>query len=142
MKKQKILITGGSSLLALNWIISVKDRYDIIITLHKQEVQLDGVQTLFLSLDSKESIEAVLKQYSPTFVIHTTALTDIEECEKDPELARKVNVELAINVASACNYCKVRLAHISTDHLFSGYGEFHKETNKPSPLNVDRKSVV
>jgi len=36
MKKQKILITGGSSLLALNWIISVKDRYDIIITLHKQ----------------------------------------------------------------------------------------------------------
>ena len=142
MKKQKILITGGSSLLALNWIISVKDRYDIIITLHKQEVQLDGVQTLFLSLDSKESIEAVLKQYSPTFVIHTTALTDIEECEKDPELARKVNVELAINVASACNYCKVRLAHISTDHLFSGYGEFHKETNKPSPLNVYAKTKL
>ena len=134
--KEKVLITGGSGLLALNWTISRQCISNVMLALHKREMQVYGVKTFFLSLSSRESVERTLRKYSPTIVIHTAALTNIEECESNPELARKTNVELARNVASACNHCNVKFVHISTDHVFSGCSKFYKETDKPSPLNV------
>jgi dTDP-4-dehydrorhamnose reductase len=44
----------------------------------------------------------MLEKIQPDIVIHCAGLTNVEKCENDPSLAQHVNVELAVNVATAC----------------------------------------
>ena len=118
------LITGGSGLLALNWALAIKGQYNVVLALHNRDIEVRGVKTIFFSLGDKESIKKVFQKYSPDIVIHTAGLTNIEECEKDKELAKYVNVKIAKNIATVCRDSNVKLVHISTDHLFSGIHDF------------------
>jgi len=136
------LITGGSGLLALNWALAIKGQYNVVLALHNRDIEVRGVKTIFFSLDDKESIKKVFQKYSPDIVIHTVGLTNIEECEKDKELAKYVNVKLAKNIATVCRDSNVKLVHISTDHLFSGIHDFSTETEKCSPLNIYAKTKL
>jgi dTDP-4-dehydrorhamnose reductase len=90
--KPKILITGGSGLLALNWASTLRDKYPIILGLHRQQVSLNGTSAVQLNL---ESFDGLLKQFEviqPGIVIHTAGLTSVEKCESDPTLARNLNI--------------------------------------------------
>jgi len=81
-----------------------------------------------------------LVKYQPDILIHTAGLTNVEECETNPNLAQTVNVDLAKNIAIACNNQGVKLVHISTDHLFLGDQEFSKEGSVTNPVNNYAKS--
>jgi len=133
---QKILITGGSGLLALNWAVAKRNEIEIILCLHQHSIEVSKVKTSMCNLDSIENIKTCLRQEKPDIVIHTAGLTSVEECEKNPELAEYVNVKIAENVAIACAELVVSLVHISTDHLFDGSESMVREEATPCPLNV------
>jgi dTDP-4-dehydrorhamnose reductase len=134
--RKKLLITGGSGLLATNWALALKDEYEITLILHSREISIRGIKTAFYSLDSVSECLNFLNKYKPDLVIHTVGLTNIEDCESNPELAYKINSELAKNISISCNQKKTKLVHISTDHLFSGESSLIKENALPSPVNV------
>jgi len=134
--KPRILITGGSGLLALNWALAVRDRCEVILGLHKRQVSLSGVSVKTIDLESVDYFVRVLEEVKPQVVIHTAGLTSVEKCESQPELAHQVNVTLAANVARACTLHGIKLVHISTDHLFSGNEPFVTEDQPVSPRNV------
>lgn len=134
--KQRILITGGSGLLALNWAVAVRDRYSITLGLHKRTAFLAGTQAKSIDLESVGDLIRIFEEVGPQAVIHTAGLTSVEKCESEPELARHVNVTLASNVAKACAALGIQLVHISTDHLFSGQEAFVTEEHPVAPINV------
>jgi len=131
-----ILITGGSGLLAVNWALTMRDRYFVTLGMHRRNISLEGVQTQFIDLESVNEIVKRLDVLKPKVVIHTVGLTDIEECEANPDYARHVNVDLAQNVAIACKTIGIPLIHISTDHLFYGNMQLVDETCPVSPRNI------
>jgi len=88
-----------------------------------------------IHLDSVEMLNIDILKIEPDYVIHTAALSNVELCEVNPNLAKFVNVTLSANVAEVCNYYNIPFVHISTDHLFSGEIPFVKEECSPSPLN-------
>ena len=133
--KKKILITGGSGLLAVNWALSVSNVYKVTLLLHRKIINLSGVDAVAHSTSSLDNCLSVLEKYQPDFVIHTAGLTNVEECESNPDLAKDVNVDLAKNMAIACNNQCIKLVHISTDHIFSGNQKFATEETKPEPVN-------
>ncbi len=133
--KQKVLITGGTGLLGINWALAIKDLFQVVISTHSREVSLDGVDAINVALESSAQVIAALEEQKPNIVIHTVGLTSVERCEKDLELARKVNVGLAHNVALACNELGIKLVHISTDHLFSGDTQMSNERDELAPVN-------
>ena len=131
-----VLITGGSGLLALNWALTIRDRYSVTLGLHKRDVSLAGVQTGQIDLESVDQLVSALKAVQPQMIIHTAGFTSVEGCEAKPDLAQHINVELAVNVARACSKLGLQLVHISTDHLFSGESSFVDETHPVEPRNV------
>ncbi|MDQ6964011.1 MAG: SDR family oxidoreductase [Mariprofundales bacterium] len=131
-----VLITGGSGLLAVNWAVTIRERCAVVLGMHKRAVNLSGVQSDNISLESVDSVQRALDRWHPTAVIHTAGLTSVERCESDPTLAHHVNVELAENVAKACSLAGVSMVHISTDHLFSGKSTFVEEGEVVEPQNV------
>lgn len=138
--KSSIFITGGSGLLALNWAVKDRDVFNVSLGIHKQEINLEGVQALPLNLECISTIEKFLDDLQPSWVVHGAGLTSVEECELNPELASYVNVTLAQNMAIACAKLKIPLIHISTDHLFTGHQALVDENCLVAPVNVYGKT--
>jgi dTDP-4-dehydrorhamnose reductase len=131
-----VLITGGSGLLAVNWAVAVRDRYSVMLGLHRRRVSLPSVQSTTLDLDSVDRLAKQIESFKADIVVHATGLTSVEKCETDPELAWRTNVTTAENIASACYKLGISLVHVSTDHLFSGECSMADELERPTPLNV------
>lgn len=131
-----IFLTGGSGLLAINWAMTVRESRRVVLGLHHRTISLPGAETHRVDLDSVDDIVRALDATEPRLVVHTAALTSVEQCEREPDLARHVNVDLAMNVALACAKARVRLVHISTDHLFAGGPALFDESDHVIPVNV------
>jgi dTDP-4-dehydrorhamnose reductase len=135
MEKKRILITGGTGLLATNWAYATRDKWNVILATHQHEVHIEGVSSYKLELGNTSLLREQLDRLSPDLVIHTAGMTSVDRCEKERELALYVNADIARNVASATAERNISLVHISTDHLFSGKDKLYKEDSPIQPLN-------
>lgn len=131
-----VLLTGGSGLLALNWALAMRHECVVSLGFHHREVNLAGVRHCPLDLESVDACTRRLEIEQPQIVVHTAGLTNVDECEAKPELARHVNVTLASNMALACAKLGIKLVHISTDHLFAGDTPCVDELHPPNPRNT------
>ena len=134
--RERVFITGGTGLLAVNWAQEIREEYEVTLGMHKRQISMSHVESISCPLDSSDDFALFLKKTQPNIVIHTAGLTNIEQCEANPELARQVNINLAENVAKASFQQNISFVHISTDHLFSGDNKFITEEDPVAPLNV------
>ena len=72
----------------------------------------------------------------PELVVHLAAATDVDECERDPDKAFRVNRDGARNVAEACAKCSAGMVYLSTDYVFDGLAGPYTELDEPDPINV------
>lgn len=104
-------------------------------TLHRIDVDGDA---LILDICHAGDVHALIaKQLRPNVVINTAAFHNVPKCEEQPETAFAVNALGAKNLAVACQACRARLVHISTDYVFGHGGTRpYVETDLPGPLSV------
>lgn len=80
---------------------------------------------------------AAITAFQPEVIMHTAAMTDVDGCERDPELAYRVNVLGTRNVALAAQACGAALVYVSTDYVFRGdRTEPYWEYDQPDPQSV------
>ena len=124
----------------------------IAITGHKGQLGTALQQELavheILGLDLPEhditdptAIINTVVQFRPDVVIHGAAMTNVDGCEKDPELAFRVNTLATQNIALACGRCGATMVHISTNDIFDGkLGRPYYEWDTPTPQSVYGRS--
>lgn len=133
----KVLFTGGSGLLALNWAYCLKDKWTIFLGLHRRKISPTFATVLDLDLCSETNqLHAQLVRHKIDLVINTVGLTDVDYCEANPQSAHHINCVLAERVAAVCEALSIKLIHISSDQLFDGNSQYYLESSIPSPLNV------
>lgn len=77
-----------------------------------------------------------MAEYRPDCVIHTAAMTQVDDCEKDPNACRLNNVDAVRFVAEACEPWGTHLVHLSTDFVFDGQSGPYLEEDVPNPLSI------
>ena len=117
----KILLTGGKGMLGRTITAELTD-FEVIPTDLPEGDITDAA-----------SFDALLKKYQPDAVIHCAAMTAVDKCESESDLAYKLNAIGSANVATACHQNNIRLIAISTDYVFDGaldrpYNEFDQAT--------------
>lgn len=95
------------------------------------------VATIGRSMDSdvrcdaghSESLFPALNDLQPDVVINLVALTDVDQCESDPNQAFLVNLRTAENLVkwSESRLTAVHLVHISTDQVYDGPGPHYED---------------
>jgi dTDP-4-dehydrorhamnose reductase len=132
---KKILITGGSGLLAVNWAQSMSVSADVHILLNKRNIVMQGVTSHFGDLTSEEGALSTLRSIDPDLIINTIALTDVDLAERKIEIALQCNFLTCCYLASAASKYKIPIVQISTDQVFDGSKEMYRELDKCNPLN-------
>ena len=76
----------------------------------------------------------------PELIVHCAAMTKVDDCETNRDLAFRLNEDGSRNVALAAKACGARLFAISTDYVFSGEPPREpwawSETDIPRPRTV------
>ena len=131
-----IVFAGGSSLLAQSWIREEQPEYNFILGVHKREPDQNKGRNVVLAYENPEELAKQFQQLKADIVVNCIGLTNVEACEEDEKLAAYTNVEIAQNIAQASKLSKVKLVHISTDHLFDGTKAYASELEKKVPVNA------
>ena len=88
-----------------------------------------------------QAIGKLLAEFKPEVIIHAAAMTDVDGCEHDPDMAYRVNVLGTRNVAVAAQQSDSAMVYISTDYVFSGDKSApYWEYDQPDPLSVYAKT--
>ena len=95
-----------------------------------------GEGALDLNLADADSIRRAFDAAAPRVVIHAGGESDPAACEKDPDRARRVNVDAVKTMAMLCGASGTRLIHFSTDLVFDGERGWYAEDDAPNPAGV------
>lgn len=90
-----------------------------------------------LDLTDAVAVTQLLKTVRPAVVIHCAAMTAVDRCEVDVDMAYAVNALGSANLARACHLVGARLIAISTDYVFRGDSDrpYH-EWDVPAPRTI------
>jgi dTDP-4-dehydrorhamnose reductase len=86
------------------------------------------------------TIRAAFAAARPDVVLHAAALATVAACHRDPDRARRVNVDATALLADLCAAGGARLVFVSTDLVFDGDRGDYAETDEPAPLSVYGRS--
>lgn len=107
-------------------------RHQVIPVAHQQMDVTDPGQT-----------SRIIHREQPDIVIHAAAFTAVDDCERQPGVAFKVNAEGTRHIALACCETGVPLLYLSTDYVFDGRKPApYMEDDPTNPLNVYGRSKL
>ncbi|MHB9034298.1 MAG: dTDP-4-dehydrorhamnose reductase [Anaerolineae bacterium] len=79
----------------------------------------------------------LLQEFKPDTIIHAAAMTDVEGCEKNPDLAYRVNAIGTRSIASSALELGIPVVYISTDYVFDGtLTRPYWEYDLPNPQSI------
>lgn len=133
----RILVTGVSGLLGLNFAIKVHGKAHQVIGV-ANTTPLTGVDFKCLQAELTEAgaIEKLLDQEQPDLILHCAAIANVDACEANPALAAEVNGVLPGRIAESARRHDIQMVHISTDAVFDGVRGHYSEDDEPNPLSV------
>ena len=140
----KILITGSSGFLGLKLVLYFhsKSKNNLYGCSKTRNVKLPGFKNFIGDLTSLTTVERIFKATKPEVVIHTAALANVDQCEKDPQLAYESNVVSTENIVITSEKFDSKLIYISTDMVYKDNKTPHKEESKLDPINVYSKTKL
>ena len=107
----RILLLGSSGMLGKSIYKFLKNDFDIYT---------NGLKKRRYDLCKKKNLSILLNKTKPDVIINSLGITNIEICNKNKKLAKKVNFEILknlFNIKKRYNY-KFWLIQISTDQLY------------------------
>jgi len=134
MRVKRILVTGAKGQLG-------RSLQDFSKSFPEMEFLFLGRSDLDIT-STAEIRESFLK-YRPAYCVNCAAYTQVDQAEKTPLEADKVNAKGVENLVAACRESGTILIHISTDYVFDGKNkEGFLPTDKPNPINVYGKTKL
>ncbi len=130
----KIFITGGSGLFGSKVAEIAQARGDEVFSGYAHNLPEYGRAVKFDLLDEK-TISELVGKIEPEVIIHSAALTDVDRCEREQELAYKINVDGTRAIATAAEKAGSFLIYISTDYVFDGLCGMYREDDRPNPVS-------
>jgi dTDP-4-dehydrorhamnose reductase len=132
MPHSRVLITGASGLLGGHLCLAAIKTAEVFGAYHAHNTLVAGTHALKWDLSDARNPVAQLEEAQPQIVIHAAVL-QVEACEREPELAERVNVVASRGIAEWCRRVRARLVYVSSDLVFEGEKSFYAETDSPKP---------
>jgi dTDP-4-dehydrorhamnose reductase len=137
----KFLVTGSAGLVGSQIVKDLIAQNHTVYSCYHDEKPLHGIP-IFLDLTNTNKIIQTLQETKPDRVIHLAALTGVDLCEEQPELATTVNVKATEIMAQQAAKINAFFLYVSTDYIFDGIKGMKKEGDLTNPLGFYGKSKL
>jgi dTDP-4-dehydrorhamnose reductase len=136
MQLKNILITGASGLLGGN-LCYLFNSIGIGVSgiTNRQQVSIPGVNII-----SVQEISRTETKFD--CIIHCAAMTNVDECEKNPSEAYKANVDFTQSLIGLANKNKANLIYVSTDAVYKDGPGLKNENAPVEPLSIYAKTKL
>lgn len=141
---KKILITGSNGLLGQKLVelliqkVADGEPYNLVIATARGENRLpftDGYEYQSMDITSREQVQEVVANIKPDVIIHTAAMTNVDQCESEKDSCWQQNVNSVEYLVEACAKIDCFLLHVSTDFIFDGKSGPYKEDAEANPIS-------
>lgn len=127
----KIAVTGAAGMLARALLARLEAAGHQVRALRREQADVTSLK----------SLRAAIEPFAPRWVVHLAAFTRVDDCERDPDLAFRVNGLGARNAALAAAACDAAVLAISTDYVFDGKAARpYREYDPVGPMSVYGRS--
>lgn len=132
--KKKILVIGSNGQVGKEILSQISVKQYEVLALSRDEWDMGIVDTMPIGL---------IDQFCPDIIINAAAYTNVENAEKEINLAFNINGYAVNELSSYCAKNNTPLIHISTDYVFDGMNKNpYKESDEINPINIYGKSKV
>ncbi len=122
----RILVTGAAGTLGRAVCRQLAGSHDVVASTRAD-----------LELTDDVAVQARVVAERPDWIVHLAALTDVDRCEREPDLAFAVNAGATESLAAACAQTGAGLLLLSSIAVFDGRKPApYVETDAPAPINV------
>ncbi|MHB2153848.1 SDR family oxidoreductase [Calditrichota bacterium GD2] len=135
---KRVLITGINGYISQFLLQTRPENVEIIGAARRDDLSAHALNIDdLIKLDLAQAVQPQLNVLSGPVdaVIHTAAVSSLALCQKEPELALRVNAQATRELAHWCIINGARLIYLSTDIVFKGDHPPYDENSKPEPIN-------
>ncbi len=147
MPERPLLILGASGFLGAHLVSRAAAAGRLVVAAARRPEQRPWrerdprglVRECALDATGDQALAELVEGSEPRAVISAVALARVADCERDPELATRLNAELPGRLARLCQDLGARLVHVSTDLVFGAQpprGERFDEQDSTAPLHA------
>ena len=141
----RILVTGANGLLGQKLINQLSERTDIQLIASGRGANRNPVgnyEYVTLDVTDQEDVTEKLGSSRPDVIIHTAAMTHVDQCEGDREGCWLQNVIAVEYLVKAAKRMDTFFIHLSTDFVFDGEAGPYKEDDEPNPISYYAESKL
>jgi dTDP-4-dehydrorhamnose reductase len=132
MARRKMLITGGRGMLGRELTALAAPDHEVLATDLPE-----------LDVADRTRVQDAVARFRPDVIMHGGAVTNVDGCETDPDLAYRVNALGTRNMAEAAARLGVPIVYVSTDYVFDGAGSRpYVEFDPVNPRSVYGRSKL
>ena len=137
MSKNNILIIGGDGFIGKALAKKLKEQQDTVYTTTRH---YDSISEKNLYLDFSQDITDFIIPEGVDLAFICAAKTNIVECEKNPEIAHKINTLNPIYLAEKLLEKGIFVVFLSTSAVFDGSKPYFKAEESPCPKTTYGKT--
>ena len=131
-ESRSVWITGAGGLIG-NYLVRTTPRF-------APGWQTTGLTRSRLDLTDFNAVRAAFTEDRPRLIVHCAALSRSPDCEKNPSLARKLNVDVTAGLAALA--ADIPFIFFSSDLVFDGRTGNYDESAQPNPLSVYAETKI
>jgi len=137
----KFLVTGSAGLIGSQVVKDLEKQNHIVYSCYHDEKPDYGIATK-LDLTNLNDIKTIVNQINPDVIIHLAAVTDVDICEIEQDLAMTINANATKTLAKQAAKNNCFFVYVSTDYIFDGKNGMKKEDDSTNPLGFYGKSKL
>lgn len=139
-KPMKILITGANGLLGQHLVKILLEKNYQVFASGKGADRLAFAQNERYSYHEMDiadgnSVSKVMNTVQPDVVVHAAAMTQVDDCELNPQQCERTNVQGTANVLTEAELHSRHFIYISTDFVFDGEKGNYAEEDDLKPIS-------
>jgi len=135
----KFLVTGSAGLIGSQVVKDLVKQNHTVYSCYHIDKPLHGIPIEF-DLTDQDKIIQTLQETKPDRIIHLAAMTDVDKCEMEKQLATQINVNATQTIAKQAAKQHAFFVYVSTDYVFDGIQGMKKEDDFTNPLGFYGKS--
>ena len=134
--KKKIFIIGIGGLTGSKLVEIAKKDFEIFGSYNYRDPKSSIQKNIKLNISNSTKIKEILEEIKPDVVINTAGINNVDYCEKNPDLALKINIQAVKEICQITKKLGIKFVQLSSDSVFDGTKQLpYEEIDETESIN-------